>query len=55
MRTKQTRFSKDSNSHLTTTAMLGVLVWLWLTLLPVREASGQGTVNFNNRIGGVGG
>jgi hypothetical protein len=52
MRTKQTRFLKDSISHSTTAATFGVLVWLGLTLLPVREASGQGRVMFSNRIGG---
>jgi hypothetical protein len=43
---------KDSISRSATEATLGVLVWLWLTLLPVREADGQGTVIFNNRIAG---
>jgi len=52
MQTKQTRFLKDSISHSTTAATLGALVWLLLTLLPVREAGGQGVVIFNNRIGG---
>jgi hypothetical protein len=52
MQRKQTRCSKDSISHSTTTATLDVLVLLMLTLLPVREASGQGVVIFNNRIGG---
>ena len=31
---------------------MGVLVWLLLALVPVREASGQGTVIFANRIPG---
>ncbi len=52
MRTKQSWFLEDSISHSTTTATLGVLVWLLLTSLPVREASGQGTVWFSNRIAG---
>ena len=52
MQTKKTRFLKDANSHPTTAATLGVVLWLWLTLLPVREAGGQGVVIFNNRIPG---
>ena len=35
MAAKQTRFFRDSISHLTTVATLSVLVWLWLTLLLV--------------------
>jgi hypothetical protein len=55
MQTKQTQFLKDSNSHSTTAATLGVLLWLWLTLLPVHQAGGQGQVSFNTRIpGGAG-
>jgi hypothetical protein len=55
MRARQTRFLRDSNSHSTTVATLGAVLWLWLTLLSVREVSGQGIVIFNNRIpGGAG-
>ena len=55
MRTKQARSSKDSNSRRPAAAALGVLVWLLLNLLPVREANAQGTVIFSNRIpGGLG-
>jgi len=53
MRNKQSRFTKDSISHSPTIATLGVLVWLLLNLLPVREANGQGTIVFNNRISGA--
>jgi hypothetical protein len=52
MRTRQTRFLKGSISHSTTAATLGVLVWLGLALLPVREAVGQGTVILANQIPG---
>jgi len=52
MRAKQSWFLEDSVSHSRTKATLGVVVWLLLTVLPVREAGGQGTVIFNNRITG---
>jgi hypothetical protein len=41
MRTKQTRFLRESISHPTTTATLGVLVWLLLTLLLVLPLGAQ--------------
>ena len=50
MQTKQTRFLKDSTSHSTNTVTLGVLVWLLLNLLLVREANAQGTILFNNYV-----
>jgi hypothetical protein len=50
MDAQQTCFLKASIPHTAVTATLGVL--LLLTLLPVREVSGQGVVVFNNRIGG---
>ena len=53
MRNKESRLSKDSISHSPTIATLSVLVWLLLNLLPVREANGQGTIIFNNRISGA--
>ena len=45
MQTKQAGFLKDSNSYAATTATVGVLVWLMLNLLPVRQA-GALTVPF---------
>jgi hypothetical protein len=41
MRTRQTRFLRDSISHPTAAATLGVVVWLLLNLLPISEVSGQ--------------
>ena len=53
MRNKQSRRSKDPTPHSTATALLGVLVWLSLTLLPIRVVNAQGIVVFQNRISGA--
>ena len=49
MQTKQNRSFKDPIYHSAAAATLGALLWLLLTLLPLREANGQGTVFFSNR------
>jgi hypothetical protein len=54
-RNEPSRLSRASTPHPTPTATLGVLVWLLLNLLPAREANGQGTIIFNNRINNPGG
>ena len=52
MQKRQIRRSEDSTPHSTPVALLGVLVWLALSLLSVREANTQGSINFTNRISG---
>jgi hypothetical protein len=42
------RPSKNSRSHSTVTASLGVLAWLMLTLLPAQLANAQGTIIFDS-------
>jgi hypothetical protein len=52
---KATQSSRALISLPTAKATLAGCLWLLLGLLPARQASGQGTVSFNNRIaGGVG-
>jgi hypothetical protein len=51
-RNKQSRLSRALTSQSTPVATLGVVVWLLLNLIPVREANAQGMIVFNNFVAG---
>ena len=53
MRNKQSRLSRALTSHSTAVAAPGLVVWLLLNLLLVREANAQGTITFNNYVNGL--
>jgi hypothetical protein len=53
LKNKQSRLSKVFISHSAAVAALGVVPWLLLNLLLVREANAQGTITFNNWAIGV--